>query len=109
MCHYGDINDCVDKDSKLEWNPKENRYIIPDKVKCNLNLRLNSNFSDNNDDTLKPKLRVIKIMCSECNRYAEFQIFEGNMFIGSFCEFHKNQFMKSKNMIDVLRNIHKKV
>jgi len=48
LCHYGDINDCLDGNSKLEWNSKENRYIIPDKVKPNLNLHLNplANFND---------------------------------------------------------------
>ena len=38
LCHYGDINDCLDENSKLKWSSKENRYIIPDEVKPNLNL-----------------------------------------------------------------------
>ncbi len=49
LCHYGDINDCLDKDSHLEWNSKENRYIIPYKVKPNLNLNLKPSFAFHND------------------------------------------------------------
>lgn len=36
FCHYGDINDCLDKDSKLLYSG--NHYIIPDTLKPNLNV-----------------------------------------------------------------------
>ncbi len=49
FCHYGDINDCLDDEHKLQWNSKENRYIIPYKVKPNLNLNLKPSFAFHND------------------------------------------------------------
>lgn len=42
------------------------------------------------------KLRVVKtnIKCNDCFNPAEFQIYDGAMLIGSFCEYHKNKFME---------------
>ncbi len=39
FCHYGDINDCLYNDNKIEWNIKENRFIIPLNHKGNVILR----------------------------------------------------------------------
>ena len=39
FCHYGDINDCLDDKHKLTWNPKEQRYILPESFdKENMNV-----------------------------------------------------------------------
>lgn len=39
FCHYGNINDCLDRDNKITWNSHENRYIIPKNHKGNIILR----------------------------------------------------------------------
>ena len=38
FCHYGDINDCLDHDNKIEYD-RENTYIIPKNHVGNIILR----------------------------------------------------------------------
>jgi hypothetical protein len=61
LCHYGNIDDCLDNNSKLEWNLKENRYIIPDNgiVKLNLNVNIIS-LSIFNDEIVESLIERFK-------------------------------------------------
>jgi len=45
---------------------------------------------------MSEKLKVLKIniKCNDCFNPAEFQIYDGNILVGSFCEFHKNKVME---------------